>query len=40
MLRRLSGAVRATWRFVRRDKKALAGSLILFVLLLISAFFM
>ena len=38
MLRRLSGAVRATWRFVRRDKKALAGSLILFVLLLISAF--
>ena len=38
MLRRLSGAVRATWRFVRRDKKALAGSLILFVLLLITAF--
>ena len=28
MLARLSGALGAAWRFVRRDKKALAGSLI------------
>ena len=38
MLARLSGALGAAWRFVRRDKKALAGSLILLILLLITAF--
>lgn len=34
----LRRSLAATWKFLRRDKKALVGSIILFVLLLISAF--
>jgi peptide/nickel transport system permease protein len=38
LLVRVRRSLAATWRFLRRDKKALVGSIILFVLLLISAF--
>ena len=37
-LRALRHALGASWRFIRRDKKALAGSIILFVLLVIALF--
>jgi peptide/nickel transport system permease protein len=38
LLHGLSRAARGAYRFLRRDKKALAGSIILFILLLITAF--
>ncbi|MGP8009469.1 MAG: ABC transporter permease [Acidimicrobiales bacterium] len=38
LLRALGRGLRGAYRFLRRDKKALAGSIILFVLLLIAAF--
>jgi peptide/nickel transport system permease protein len=38
ILRRALGVLGASWRFLRRDKKAMGGAIILFILLLISAF--
>lgn len=38
MARTIGHHLSAAWKFIRRDKKAMAGSIILFLLLLISAF--